>query len=128
MLRSYRSTILVLAGLLLAGLLSTTGLAQDGDCDAFAEATLDTSRQGEVTKLQFSVEVSTSESCAQIEYDLILEELLPNGHTKKERIPRFVKLNDGWLTEIVDHEIPTSLELLNHEAKVVSCQKCSIMP
>ncbi len=113
---------------LVLGLLAAPAALSQEDCEAFVDATLDTNEEGEVTHLQFSVEVSTSESCAHIEYDLILEELLPNGQTKKERIPRFVKLNDGSLNEMVRHEIQSSLQLLNHEAKVVSCQKCDIMP
>jgi hypothetical protein len=113
---------------LVVGLFAAPTVLSQEDCEAYVNASLETNEQGEVTHLQFSVEVSTSESCARIEYDLILEELLPNGQTKKERIPRFVKLNDGDLNEMVRHEISSSLQLLNHEAKVVSCQKCSIMP
>jgi hypothetical protein len=119
-------TIPAFCGVLL--LASAAGFAQESDCDAFAQATLETSEQGEVTHLQFSVEVSTSESCAKIEYDLILDELLPNGQTKKERLPRFVKLNDGSLSEVVQHQIPSSFEIRSHEAKVVSCVKCTLMP
>ena len=113
---------------LVLGLLAAPAALAQEDCEAYVNASLETNEQGEVTHLQFSVEVSTSESCARIEYDLILEELLPNGQTKKERIPRFVKLNDGSLNEMVRHEMQSSLQLMNHEAKVVSCQKCSVMP
>jgi len=109
-------------------LASTAGFAQESNCDAFAQATLDTNEQGEVQHLQFSVEVSTSESCAKIEHDLVIDVRLPNGQTKKERLPRFVKLNDGSLTEMVRHEIPSSFELRSYEAKVVSCVKCDLMP
>jgi len=119
-------TILAFCGVLL--LASAAGFAQESNCDAFAQATLDTSEQGEIKHLQFTVEVSTSENCAKIEYDLVLDELLPNGQTKKERLPRFVKLNDGSLTEMVRHEIPASFELRSYEAKVVSCVKCDLMP
>ena len=119
-------TISAFFGVLL--LASAAGFAQESNCDAFAQATLDTNEQGEVKHLQFTVEVSTSENCAKIEYDLVLDELLPNGQTKKERLPRFVKLNDGSLTEMVRHEIPASFELRSYEAKVVSCVKCDLMP
>ena len=107
---------------------SATGFAQESNCDAFAQATLETSEQDQTTHLQFSVEISTSESCAKIEYDLVLDELLPNGQTKKERLPRFVKLNDGSLSEMVRHQIPSSFELRSSEAKIVSCVKCEVMP
>jgi len=109
-------------------LASAAGFAQESDCDAFAQATLETSEQDQMTHLQFSVEVSTSESCAKIEYDLILDVSLPNGQTKKERLPRFVKLNDGSLTEMVRHQMPSSVKLRSYEAKVVSCVKCEVMP
>jgi len=118
--------ISAICGVLL--LASAAGFAQESNCDAFAQATLETNEQGQVTHLQFAVEVSTSESCAKIEYDLVLDELMPNGQTKKERLPRFVKLNDGDLNEVVRHEIPASFELRSYEAKVVSCVKCEIMP
>ena len=113
---------------LILGLFAAPAVMSQEDCDAFVDASLERNEQGEVTHLQFSVEVSTSESCAHIEYDLILEVLLPNGQTKKERIPRLVKLNDGSLNEMVRHEIQSSLRLLSHETKVVSCQKCDITP
>lgn len=119
-------TILAFCGVLL--LATAAGFAQESNCDAFAQATLDTDEQGGVKHLQFTVEVSTSENCAKIEYDLVLDELLPNGQTKKERLPRFVKLDDGSLTEMVRHEIPASFELRSYEAKVVSCVKCDLMP
>jgi hypothetical protein len=119
-------TILAFCGVLL--LATAAGFAQESNCDAFAQATLDTDEQGGVKHLQFTVEVSTSENCAKIEYDLVIDELLPNGQTKKERLPRFVKLDDGSLTEMVRHEIPASFELRSYEAKVVSCVKCEIMP
>jgi len=104
------------------------GLAQDNGCEASVQATVDAEEQGDVKMLTFDVEVATPESCAQIEYDLILDELLPNGQTKKERLPRLVKLDDGGYDEIVKHEIQASLELRSYLAKVVSCQRCSVMP
>ena len=125
-MKKFRTPALFLV--LILGLLAAPAAWSQDECEAYVNASLETNEQGEVTHLQFSVEVSTSESCARIEYDLILEELLPNGQTKKERIPRFVKLNDGDLNEMVRHEMSSSLQLLNHEAKVVSCQTCSIMP
>jgi hypothetical protein len=107
---------------------STTGFAQESDCDAYAQATLETREQDQTTHLQFSVEVTTSESCAKIEYDLVLEILLPNQQTKKERLPRLVKLNDGSLTETVRHEMPSTFKLLGYEAKVLRCVKCEVIP
>jgi hypothetical protein len=64
-------------------LFAVPGVLSQQDCDAYVNATLERSEQGEVTQLEFDVEVSTSENCARIEYDIILEEQLPNGQIKK---------------------------------------------
>ena len=119
-------TVSAFFGVLL--LASVAGFAQESNCDAFAQATLETDEQGGVTQLEFAVQVSTSEDCAKIEYDLILDELMPNGQVKKERLPRSVHLNDGSFAEVVEHKIPASFQLTHYEAKIVSCVKCSIMP
>jgi hypothetical protein len=103
-------------------------IAQESNCDAYANAELETNEQGEITQLEFSVEVSSSENCAKIEYDLVLDELMPNGQTKKERLPRYVQLADGGYYEVVEHKIPASFQLTSHEAKIVSCVRCTIMP
>ena len=119
---------LAVSFVLVVSLLAAPSLLSQEDCTAYVNATLERSEQGEITQLEFDVEVSTSENCARIEYDIILDELLPNGQTKKERIPRFVKLNDGGYDEVVEHKIASSIQLLSHEAKIVSCQKCTLMP
>jgi hypothetical protein len=125
-----RKTCIALLGLAAAlSLVSSPRiLAQDGDCTASAEATLDTDEEGNIQMLSFHVEVSTSENCAKIEYDLVLDELMPDGQTKKERLPRQVDHSDGSYEEIVQHKIPASFQLSSYQAKIVSCQRCSIMP
>ena len=99
-----------------------TVLAED-DCSANVSASLD--RQ-EGSSLQFEVEVSTSASCAHIEYDLIIKVQLSNGQLKHVRKPRVVKVNDGSLTEIVEHRLADGESMLSYEAKVVKCSKCDL--
>lgn len=103
-------------------LASLSALAEE-DCSATVSATLD--RQ-EGRQLQFSAELSTGASCASIEYDLVVEVQLPNAQVKRIRKPRFVKLNDGSLTEIVRHTLADGESMLSYEAKVVKCSKCDL--
>ncbi len=108
--------------------LSPDARAQE-DCSADVSADLKYTQEGtDVTMYEFQVEVSTSEDCARIHYDLVIDEQLPNGQTKKVRKPRMVKLNDGSLSEVVEYRMSSELEMLGFEAKIVSCQRCTIMP
>ncbi len=120
-----RSRFCVYCGALLLVLAGAGAALAAENCSAEVEATLN--RQ-EGSQLQFSVEVSSSESCATIEYDLVIEEQLPNGQAKRVRKIRHVKLNDGSLTEIVEHTLGEGHGLLSYEAQVVQCQKCDLAP
>jgi hypothetical protein len=82
-------------------------------------------QDGAVTHLKFAVNISVSVDCARIHYDLLIEELLPNGQTKRIRKPGFVKLNDGSEVQLIEHE--TELKVLSHEVKLVSCSTCDMM-
>jgi len=97
----------------------------EDDCTADVRATLEHEEQ---TRLQFSVEVSTSASCAKIEYDLIIEEQTSDGQAKRVRKIRYVKLNDGSLTELVEHKLPPGHRMLSYEAKVEKCMPCDLTP
>ena len=118
-MKQSRKTIIALV----AACFVVTGAAANDEFDAEVSATLD--RQ-EDSKLQFSVDVSTGESCAHIEYDLVVEVQLANAQTKRIRKPRQVKLNDGSLTEIVDHRLADGERMLSYEAKVVKCRTCDL--
>jgi len=98
-----------------------------GDDECSAELSVALKRQ-ENSKLQFSVQVSTMERCATIEYDLVIEEQLANGQANRVRKPRLVNLDDGSLSEIVDHTLPHGHRMLSYEAKVVECKKCVLDP
>ena len=107
---------------------SSPANAQDeGNCSADVSVTLDRSDPDRtVMRYKFKVEISTSESCAEIHYDLILDVQLPNGQVKKVRKPRIVKLNDSSLSELVRHEVPIDQKVTGHEARLVRCNTCDL--
>jgi hypothetical protein len=117
------------AGVLLALVASlATGpsvLAQDA-CSADLEARLDTQEQEETfTRLQFAVELHTSEPCARIEYDLVITIQLANDQVHKVRLPQVVKLDDGELTSMVRYELPSGERIIDYEARLVRCERCA---
>ena len=110
--------------LLVSGLIVPAGILAD-DCYADASARLEhTSHDGDVTHLQFKVEVSTQADCGKILYDLVIEEQLPNGQTKKIRKPNVITLHNDSIESLIRHQMPGSHELLSYEAKIVSCEPC----
>jgi hypothetical protein len=97
------------------------------ECEAEFETTLTGEEQHDAfTKLQFSIEVTTAEPCAEIAFDLIIEVQLPNGQTKRVRKPQHVKLSDGKETCLVEHSISHDLKLLEYETQLIDCKKCSL--
>ena len=120
--------VLSVCGVAAVGLIGA-GWTIAEECDASVEATLGTQEEGQnVVMLEFGVDVNVQTDCAHVEFDLIIEELMPNGQTKKIRIPRMVKLNDGSATMVVEHRMPSSHSLRSYEARIVQCQTCEIMP
>jgi hypothetical protein len=108
--------------------LTVPAVAQE-ECEATVDAQLESTEEGsEVTEFQFRVDVRVDNDCAKVEYDLVIEELLPNGQTKKVRKPEFAKLNDGGFSALVEHRMSSDLELRDYRAKIVRCQVCTIMP
>ena len=102
--------------------------AQDeSDCSADVSVGLDRSDPDQtVMRYQFKVEISTSESCAEIHYDLIIDVELPNGQVKKVRKPRIVKLNDSSLSELVRLEVPIDQKVTGYETRLVRCNTCDL--
>ena len=117
--------IYVLCAVLVLSLAAAAAAPGMDECSAEVSVTLD--RQ-DGSELQFSVEVSSGENCAHIEYDLVIEEQLPNGQAKRVRKIRQVKLDDGSLTEIVEHTLAEGHRMLSYEAKVVECRVCELDP
>lgn len=105
--------------------LATPAEAQQGNCQATVRAELTRAEPaGDVVRQSFHVEVSSEESCAQIEFDLVLHEIEPNGNENRVRIPLQETLHDGQLTMEVKHEMPASTQLDSTDAKIVSCARC----
>ena len=99
----------------------------ESDCEADVSVSLARSdADQEVMRYQFQVEISTSEICAEIHYDLVLEIRIPNGQVKTVRKPRIVKLNDSSFEELVEHELPLDQSVLGQEAKLVKCAVCDL--
>lgn len=97
------------------------------DCEADVSVSLASSEPDqEVMRYQFQVEISTSESCAEIHYDLILEIQIPNGQVKAVRKPRIVKLSDSAAEELVEHELPLDQTLLDQNVRLVKCMTCDL--
>ena len=118
-----RTLKLVSCLLLLALAVPVASIADE--CSAEAEARLEHSnRDGDITHLQFKVDVSTQADCGKILWDLVIEEQLPNGQTKKIRKPFVITLHNGSVQSSVRHEMPGSHSLVSYEAKIVSCGPC----
>jgi len=118
-----RTLKLVSCLLLLALAVPVASIADE--CSAEAEARLEHSdRDGDITHLQFKVDVSTQADCGKILWDLVIEEQLPNGQTKKIRKPFVITLHNGSVQSSVRHEMPGSHSLVSYEAKIVSCGSC----
>jgi len=100
-------------------------LAASQTCDAEISATLqDRQKTDEGVRLEFVVELTSTEECASATYDLILVELLPNGQWKSVRKTRRIELKAGVASDLVDHVMASDLKLLEHEARVVECARC----
>jgi len=97
------------------------------DCESSVAAELvGEEPNGAITHLQFSVDVSSGESCAKIFYDLVIEIQLGNQQTKRVRIPREVRLSDGSASEIVEHVLGEGSSMIDYEARIVRCELCEM--
>lgn len=80
------------------------------------------------THLQFEVEVSVQENCAEVHFEIVLDVTIPNGQHKKIRVPRFIKINDGSQSMMVEYELPEGQTLTGHESRITECSVCDLMP
>ena len=118
-----RSATVVLCFLVLVLAVPAGSVADD--CQADAEVRLEhTERGDDVTHFEFKVNVSTQADCGKILYDLVIEEQLPNGQTKKIRKPNLITLHNGSVESVIRHEMPGSHSMVSYEAKIVSCKPC----
>ena len=70
---------------------------------AAAIASRDASAAGET--LEFEIVLTTGETCAEVEYDLILEQDQPNRQIHRVRLSRSVKVRDGEHTQTASREL-----------------------
>jgi hypothetical protein len=78
----------------------------ESDCDA--DVSVSSQRDDpdrSIRRLAFRVEISTTADCAHIQV---------------------VKLNDGSLSELVEHDIPIDHTLAGYETKLVECKVCEM--
>ena len=120
--------IRIAAAALIATVLALTpALAEDCQATISDEITHQ-NESANRTHLQFEVEVSVQENCAEIHFEVVLDITIPNGQHKKVRIPRFIKINDGSQSMMVEHELPAGQTMTGHESRVTECSVCVLMP
>jgi hypothetical protein len=114
------SPLLIL--LVLPWLAPARATSPQGECGAELSAELMDKREADgVVRFRFAVEIKADESCAELAYDFLVEEMLPNRQAKTIRKPRRVELQQGSLSEIVEHSMTSDLELLGFEVQLVDC-------
>lgn len=129
-MRSNRPLRKTVALLVLCPLLfSVLGAKKVGDCDARVRATLEgRNKEGDRTKVEFSVEVTSETNCADVVYDVVVEQRTPDNLIHRVRIPRQARLSQGRFSEVVKHEVAPGHAYLSHKAKVVECWRCRNEP
>lgn len=115
---------MVAAGTMIAGLAATPAVAAGTSCTATVRATQETDEVHDkyVYKV-FSVEISTSESCAKVYVDLVTTERLFDGEEITTTSRGFRKVS-AHTTYKVKHQIAKDSSLLKWEFKVHSCLVC----
>jgi hypothetical protein len=117
-----RPSFLALVLLLFAPFPSAAG----SDCAAEISATIQGREEVDGgVRLEFEVELTSQEQCADATFDLVLVEVLPNGQWKSVRLTRRAEIRGGTSVTTVEHVIASDLTLLEHEARVVECHPCN---
>ena len=97
----------------------------ESDCNAEMEVKLANRTEAEGTiRLEYEIDVTSDADCAEIRYDLVVNELLPNGQWKSFRRSRSVALRNGTFSDRVVHRMSADLKLLGHRVVVASCLRC----
>lgn len=123
-MRKAKRTVVFPALLAFAALVLPAG-ADEHECKAVLAAELEMQEPIEDrTRLQFDVDVTTGEACAEVTFDLILHESNSRGHYNRVRLVREVQVHDGSLTEQVVHELPSGHRYLGHDVELVACTRC----
>ena len=97
----------------------------ESDCDADIEVELvDRSETDETIRLEYEVDMTSDAACAEVRYDLVVNELLPNGQWKSFRRSRSAALRNRSFSETVVHTMASDLKLLGHRVVLASCVRC----
>jgi hypothetical protein len=123
--RNVRSVSVLLA-LAVGAAICGAAVASTGEgCGAEIDATLESRQdEGDGERLRFAIAVEAEASCAEVTYDLVLVELLPNQQWKSVRLSGRAEVQDGRGSARVEHVVAREIELIEHEARVVACRRC----
>ena len=119
--RIFRALILVAA----AGLLWPVSGALAAECEADVRGELMREEpDGDITRLVFKVDASTSTACGEIHFSVVLEIREEDGEIVKKKLPGLVKLHDGNTSVKIDHELSSGQSMVSWEVKLDRCEKC----
>jgi len=119
--RILRALVLVAA----VSLLWPVSGALAAECEADVSGSLMREEpDGDITRLVFKIDVSTTTACGEIHFNVILEIREEDGEIVKKKIPGLVKLHDGETSEKTDHELSSGQSLVSWEVKLDRCEKC----
>jgi hypothetical protein len=108
-----------------ASLLVPASGALAAECEADVSGSLMREEpDGDITRLVFKVDVSTTTACGEIHFNVILEIREDDGKIVKKKIPGLVKLHDGQTSEKTNHELSEGQSLVGWEVKLDRCEKC----
>jgi len=108
-----------------ASLLVPASGALAAECEADVSGNLVREEpDGDITRLVFKIDVSTTTACGEIHFNVILEIREADGKIVKKKLPGLVKLHDGQTSEKTDHELGEGQSLVSWEVKLDRCEKC----
>jgi hypothetical protein len=124
--RSVSSRLQPVAMLIALCLLFTPFVFARDECSAEIHAELQGQDEtDDRIRLRFEVDIAVATSCSTVDYDLILEVMLPDMQWKSIRKPRRVEIQDGLASEVVEHQMTADLKLMSHRVMLVGCDGCS---
>jgi len=75
------------------------------------------------TRYSFKVDVRAEEECAEVHFELIIEEET-GTEVKTNRVFHQVKLHNGSTSQKIDYDIPSEHRLVRWEVKMTECKIC----
>jgi len=99
--------------------------AAAGRCEASVHAQLShVERKELVTTQTYTVEATTAEPCARIRFALYSTERVSKKKVKVVETDGEVRLRDGSISTILNHDMPNGRELVRWEVKLTGCERC----